>query len=77
MGLVRLTRCTVIDAFCRQTRDVEDPGPRDLDGGILVGRPVHGVTHQQPMIGAEQLPEDAIDVPGEIDDATRRRTLAE
>ena len=69
IGFVRLTRCTVIDSFCRQTVTSNTPGPVTVTGVRFVGGPFDGVAQQFAVVEREHFPEGAIDVPREVDHA--------
>ena len=77
IGLVRLTRCTVMEYFCLPDRDIQHAGPGDRRRRLLVGRPVDGIAQQPAMIDAEHLPEGPVDVPGEIDNPAASHAPAE
>ena len=76
IGLVRLTRCTVIDVRCRQAVTSMQPGPVTSTGaGSFV---VHAtrLREQPSVIGRHHFPERPVDVPRHVGDAAARRARA-
>ena len=69
IGLVRLTRCTVIDSRCRQAVTSITPRPSTSTGGGSLAAHVDDVAQQPAVVDAHHLPERAVDVPGDVGDA--------
>ena len=72
-GFVRFTRWTVIESRWRQTVTSTRPGSLDSTGGGSFAAQRDRVPQQPQVIDAQDVPERAIDVPRDVDDAAAAR----
>ena len=77
IGFVRFTRCTVSDSLCRHTVTSSTPGPATLTGGSSFVAQATALRSSFRWSTDEHLPERAVDVPREVDDAPGARLAQE